>query len=268
MFMERVSDQFSKSPHSSSLLNKTNDVTITREALPGLTTGNFAALHFSVESLERAKKMLESPDPSQSLFSKIDGCQFRTGTSSNIEISAEALSRAQKLFDSPSQLSSKEDKEKQTEEIEKKSTRNGLPIGIRAGIIRHGRGELSCNSSIQPKFINVINNSRAIANNEKRRIDSPPPHAKSLPKQVTNNSINCTLIEMNKKRPLKGFFNSSGLLVTADNAEFYVFSCNCYTGGCSCSRNGMKCEDFYDILIQEGFKCTKEWVAHHYRLIV
>lgn len=259
MFIQRVSPDLAKStsPKSHSNFARPCEDTISKDLPMGLTTGNFKSIIFSNEALERAKKLLESPESSQS---KVQPCQFKTGANANCEISAEALSRAQKLFDSPSQ-GGREEKEKATEEIDKRPIKKGMPIGVRAGIIKHNRGELSCNSSIQPKFF-----SRVLVNVDKRRADSPQFPMKTL--QKIGNFEESSLVQLNNNKDLKGFFNSSGLLVTADNAESYVFFCNCYSGGCGCSSKGMAWEDFYYTLVGEGFKCSKEWVQHHYRMVV
>ena len=265
--MERVSDEYSKSmsPTRNSVLEKGVEVTISKDMPLCFTTGNFGAVHFSLEAMEKAKKILDSPGPSPP---KTNPYQFRTGVNGNCDISAEALARAQKLFDSPNQVSQREDKEKQTEEIpEKRPIRKNMPIGVRAGIIRHNRGELSCNKSITPKFVS-LGNSKSTISIEKRRMDSPPLSAKSLPRHASSGVSNVSLLELNGNRPLKGYFYSCGVLVTADNAGEFVFTCNCYSGGCSCSRTGMCWEDFYDALIYEGCKCSKDWVQRHYRLVV
>ena len=172
MFMERVSDPFSQSPLTPPKSNTANEDTLLKDMPMFISAGNLTSIPFSKEALERAKKMMESPD-SQPLMKNLEFSQFRTASNNPVNISAAAISKVQKLFESPSQGSVKEEKDKQTEEVEKKPLRKGFQNMLRAGMIKHNRGELSCNSSIQPKLVNIASNPKITTSIAKRRPQSP-----------------------------------------------------------------------------------------------
>lgn len=267
--MERdfQSDSKNLSPMPSNLVPKPNETTAPKFMGFGLTTGNFTSISVSNEALERAKRLFDSPEtPSQQLKAQ-ENVGLRIGANALCELSAGALSRAQKMFESPSQTSIQLREDKSTDEVDKKSPRKSIPVAVRAGIIRQNRGELACGNSFHPKFISLNNPRPQQIPLPKRRTESPDPKPKQKFDKPTKKS-SVTLLDLNSHRPLRGFYNSFGLLVNADNAGYFVFYCNCYTGGCQCSRDGMSWEDFYDQMVDYGLKVSKEWVQHHYRLIV
>jgi BRCA2, oligonucleotide/oligosaccharide-binding, domain 1/BRCA2, helical/BRCA2 repeat len=212
-------------------------------------------MDFSETTVSKTNKSLDSP------FLSTFG--FKTGSNNPFNVSKEALLKAQHLFDSPSQMSMCEDKEKPTEIIEKKPVNTNIR-SIRSEVLKNNKTE-SCNPSIYNKLF--TENNQISFNPVKRRSESPVFSSKSLlRKQNIVDSV--SLHEINCFKPLKGFYNSCGLLVNAENAGDFVFKCYCYTNGCGCSKNGMSWEDFYDQLIEQGYKCSKEWVKHHYRFVI
>ena len=242
------------------------------------TNGNFLTLTLSSEALERAKKLFDSPNGSQQLYSEEPSPDKAHLDSSPESISKHSnnsklsqLSEPLKLFESPSEttVQTKEEKEKATEEVD----RRGKVAGVKAGMIRQTRGELSYGSSIQPKFVNMVNSTKLTMNSlVKRRSESPmnvQAKIKTEQKLFTKSTKGIqNLLELNHNKNPKGFCSSLGLLIKAENAENFVFKCKCYSNTCSCSDKGLNWEDFYDHMVSSGKKVSKDWVRRHYRLIV
>lgn len=223
------------------------------------TTGNFTAFNLSAAAIEKAKKLFESPETSQ---------KGNSAVVNSLELPANTLNKEQEHFNSPSETTV-QTKEGLTEECEKKNYSKGVPAGLRAGLIRQNRGELLCGSSIQPKFVNIVNSNKLnFTSLAKRKPESPPAEKKQAKKIISSAKSVTSMADLTKSKPLKNFFQSLGLLVKAENAESFVFKCKCLTSGCNCPQQGMNWEDFYDTLIEENFKVSKDWVRHHYRLII
>lgn len=265
------------------------------------TTGNSTALSISAAALENVKKKFESPETSQNQKKHYPEPTTIKPTYelTTDHLSAAALEKVRKLFESPensqkekpenlnpfdstlsegNKIQAKFDspsettvqtKELQTEEFDRKNIGKGVPVGVKAGIIRQNRGELSCGSSIQPKFVNIVNSNKLnFASLAKRKPESPLVDKKESKKIICVQKLKPGLADLCNSKSLKQYFPSLGLLVKAENAEGFVFKCKCFTSGCNCPQQGMYWEDFYDIMIQEHFKVSKDWTRHHYRLII
>lgn len=156
-----------------------------------------------------------------------------------------------------------------------KSSSSVVPLQIKFDSIKNRRRELSSNTISKIRQVPFKNPLPITKIPSKSKLESTQATIKPLlktPETVLKQPkpVKMNLNELNDYKPLKKVYNTSGLVINAQNSSNYVFHCICfYNSICSCDKSAhTSSEEFYDKLIDEGFKCSKEWVSQHYRLLV
>ncbi|CAG9318939.1 unnamed protein product [Blepharisma stoltei] len=251
-----------------------------KKQMPMFTSGSSKNISISDEALKKAQAMFSFEDESQyngnfGGFSKpksqnsqntirncIENQQDESWDIRSIGSNSTRTSEAGNKF-KPVSLAFKSDR---SQTIRTKLSTN----------LRPGRKEFSANGLIRPKTSSLKSPFRPPTTSLKIKQPSPVHQSKrpllKTPETVEKSFRPSTLSlkEINNFKPLSKFYDSSGIAITAESSFGYLFHCNCFnTMICSCNKSSnTSWEDFYDKLVDDGFKCSKEWVNHHYRFLV